>query len=100
MADKTTAREQMESPRPLKVGQRWNLMMGESTVINTVIGFENLTVGGKVYENCCHIQAQWFNGRFTADYWKAPNVGSVKYEMVRSDGARMTATLKEFKPGK
>jgi len=94
------SREQMELPNPLTVGQRWRSTVGENSVINTVIGFETVTIGGKSYEKCAHIQAKWFNGSISADHWEARNVGTVKSEMVRSDGARMTLTLKEFKPGK
>jgi hypothetical protein len=90
---------------PLKVGATWRRFDDQFGMINdnatiTVIGLVPVEIAGNSYINCFHIRSTGADGKVVEEFWLAPNVGYVKSEQVRRDGARSTLVLKEYKPGK
>jgi hypothetical protein len=93
-------KEQMLRMLPIKAGQTWEIRMkGESMKI-VVVGLETVTIDSKVYENCFHVRTTSEKPGYSEDDWEAPNVGTVKSEVMFPSGTRLTLTLKEFKHGK
>jgi len=92
--------EQLELILPLKVGATWQRTMASQRMTVTVIRLESVSVAGKTYENCFHVQQLMPQEKYVEDFWEAPNVGRVKTIVVVADGARITKTVTEFKPGK
>jgi hypothetical protein len=91
--------EQTEVLLPLRPGRTWRRNSQGKALTETVVGVEAVTIGDRTYENCCHIQSQADDRSHCEDYWLAPNIGSVKAEIVVGD-TTITLTLREFKPGK
>lgn len=91
------APEQKDIPLPLKIGASWQRRAYGVLHEARIIAIESVTIDGKVYENCYHFKTVATDGSVTEDYWEAPQVGSVKSEMVYGNGFKITLTLKEFK---
>jgi len=94
------AKEQAEVVLPLKIGSSWKRTSGPMNLTDTVVALEDVAVNGKTYEKCYHIRVTSSDGNYTEDYWEAPNVGSVKSEIVYGNGGKITLTIREFKPAK
>jgi len=94
------APEQKEAAFPLKIGLSWQRTSHGGTLKDSVIGIERVTIGDTAYDNCLHLRTTTPDRKFTEDYWKAPDVGSVKSVMAFANGAKIILTLREFKPGK
>ncbi len=92
--------EKREIALPLKVGESWEFTMRDKVVKFTVIGFEAVTLGSKIYENCVHLRSTAAEGKYVEDFWESPSEGSVKSEVSYGDGTKITLTIKEFKAGK
>jgi hypothetical protein len=97
---KKGAVEQTEIVLPLKVGNTWKRTMGSTSVTDTVIGVESVSISGKTYDKCYRIRSVTADNSLTEDFWQAPHVGDVKSVITYGSGAKITLTLKEFKPGK
>jgi hypothetical protein len=91
------AKEQLSVMLPIKVGQSWERLASGETVQESVIGTETVTINGKTFENCFHLQSKWPKSGATEDDWEAPNIGTVKSDLKFPNGGTMTFTLTEFK---
>jgi hypothetical protein len=89
--------EQIEVSLPLEVGSTWQQLEGTKKMTHTVVGLDNLEVGGKTYENCYHIRISTDGGGYTEDFWEAPIVGNVKSVISFGSGLKITLTIKLFK---
>jgi hypothetical protein len=85
---------------PFAVGKKWIRDDGESPVTLEVLAFEDLTINGKTYKDCYKIKAATKDGNYTEVLWQAPGLGSIKSDVVLAVGAKISVTLREFKPGK
>jgi len=92
------ASEEFEFGLPLYTGATWQHGKGENTA--TVLGLERVEIDGKTYENCYHVREVNADGSFSEDTWQTPKVGEIKSYSVFPTGITVSATLKEFKPGK
>jgi hypothetical protein len=84
---------------PLKAGASWEVLMGKQNNRFSVIGFEDVTVGGVTYRRCVHLHSESNDGSIL-DNWKAPGIGDIKSVQSNSAGMNETSVLQEFKPGK
>ena len=100
MENVPNAKEQIEIPLPLKVGNTWKTELAGTSFTSVVAGFEKVTSGDKTYENCFRIVTQSDDGKYREDYWESPKVGNVKSEITPGDGSKMVVTLRTFKAGK
>jgi hypothetical protein len=92
--------EQKQIAFPLKVGTSWEFTYNGRKHAVTVIALESIKIGDKRYEECFHLRSVTEGGGLTEDFWEAPNMGSIKSEMLYPDGTKITLTLKKFKPGR
>jgi hypothetical protein len=84
---------------PLKPGDEQNIGLGPAKMKVRVIGLESVTIDGKTYEKCYHLQMSPPGGVFVRDMWLAPHIGAIKSETVYGDNRKMVITMREFKPG-
>lgn len=94
------AKEQQDVMLPIKDGQSWEDFARGEPIKISVIGLETVSVNGKTYEKCFHVQTKGLKSGSSEDDWEAPNIGSVKMEMNFPSGAKSTLSLIEFKPAK
>jgi hypothetical protein len=104
------AEEEIDAVFPLEVGRSWsgpserlferkNGAKPADTSEKTVVGFETITVNSTTYKDCCHVRVISTKWRTTENYWAAPGVGTVKWEILTSEfGPKVVMTLREFKP--
>jgi hypothetical protein len=85
---------------PFAVGKKWIRDDGKSPVTMEVLALEDLTINGKTYKDCYKIKAATKDGNYTEVLWQAPGLGSIKSDVVLAVGAKISVTLREFKPGK
>ncbi len=84
---------------PLKAGEEQNIGIGPAKMKVRVIGLEPVTINGKTYEKCYHLQMSPPGGDFVRDMWLAPHIGAIKSETAYADNRKMVITMGEFKPG-
>jgi len=85
---------------PLEVGRKWIRDNGKMVVTMEVLAREDLTIHGTTYKDCYKIQAAAKDGSYSEVMWQAPGLGSIKSDVVLSVGAKVSISLREFKPGK
>lgn len=85
---------------PVNVGKSWSKTEHGTTITQTVIAIEDVTVNTKTYANCAHIQSVASDGSMAEDYWEAPGIGSIKSKIAYKEGFGMLFTLREFNLGK
>jgi hypothetical protein len=90
-------REQKEIVLPLKLGNKWKWKRGTTTMVNEVVGQEDVTIGKKTYRKCFRVKVSSESGDYVEEFWEAPTVGNVKAE-IQTGGGRMSLTLRELKP--
>jgi len=56
----------------------------QSTLHDTLIGFETITLVGKTFTNTCHIKQVDSQGNFVQEFWQAPGYGAIK--VIYPDG--------------
>jgi hypothetical protein len=93
-------KEQLEIILPLVVGQSWERSMGKMKLKDTVVGLENVAIGEDTYQSCYHIRSESTDGTFKEDFWEAPKLGPIKFVMIYGSGAKISMTLREFRPAK
>ncbi len=94
------AKEVLSMALPFAVGSKWTRENGKAPVTLEVVGLEDLTINGTTYKNCYHIKATTKDGSYAEELWQAPGMGSIKSDVVLSIGAKISVSLREFKPGK
>ncbi len=92
--------EQPEIPLPLVVGHTWEYLSNGKARKGTVVGFEDVTVNGVTYKNCCHLREEATDGSFKEDFWEVPKTGCVKSVGSYPGKGEMVLTLRRFNAGK
>ena len=86
------------APFPLRVGNSWKVERDSNPVTFAIVGWEDIKVDGKTYQNCLRIHETSSDGE-EVEFWYGPTVGMIKMENRRPVRMKMVRTLREFKPG-
>lgn len=97
-SDASDSEEYKEVALPLKMGATWETSVNTGVFRSRVVGFESITINGRTFKDCCHIQTDHPQTRI--DRWLAAGVGAVKVEAENNLADSTIMTLLEFKLGK
>jgi hypothetical protein len=93
------SKEGLSMKLPFVVGSKWTRDQQGTQVTSEVVAREDLKINGTTYKDCYKIKIVAKDGSYQEDLWQAPGKGSIKSDVVLSGGARISVTLREFKPG-
>jgi hypothetical protein len=93
-------KEQLEIPLPMKPSNSWKMEKNGIALIGSVVGFETVIIGERIYDKCIHIMTKTADDECRQDFWRFPRMGTVKSEIVYSDGFKITFNLQKFEPGR
>lgn len=81
-----------------KKGDTWTSDMGGDSITISNLGTEEVKVGAGTYKDAVHLgfeSGDDMSGKMKCDYWMAPGVGLIKFEMSSGE-AKMTMECTKF----